>query len=98
MRPYLSPDRLWVESEVDRVCSEWLEAPRVFPPRRRAVYEYRNITEKISHGPTLFSLIFAGTNFRDVEKTRNFVKIKTMLFCIDQHAKSLLSSKSSPGV
>lgn len=37
VRPYLSPDRLCEESDVDRVCSEWLEAPRVFPPRRRAV-------------------------------------------------------------
>ena len=37
VRPYLSFERLCVESEVDRVCNEWLEAPRVFATRRRAV-------------------------------------------------------------
>ena len=41
VRPYLSPDRLWEESDVDRVCSEWLETPRVFGPRRRAVNDRR---------------------------------------------------------
>ena len=51
VRPYLSPDRLWEESDVDRVCSEWLEAPRVFGPRRRAVnYRINKRTVEITCG------------------------------------------------
>ena len=42
VRPYLSFERLCVESEVDRVCNEWLEAPRVFATRRRAVESTTN--------------------------------------------------------
>ena len=51
VRPYLSPDRLWEESDVDRVRSEWLEAPRVFGPRRRAVnYRINKRTVEITCG------------------------------------------------
>ena len=74
VRPYLSPDRLWEESDVDMVCSEWLEAPRAFPPRRRAANNGINKrAEEITYGATDFIFprrnVQGGSPFGDVPKS-----------------------------